>query len=377
MRIPRRIYLSPPHMEPGDLDMVRDAFASNWIAPAGPDLDAFEHEFAARVGARHATAVSSGTAALHLALLVAGIGPGDDVLCSTLTFVASANPIRYVGANPVFIDSETASWNLDADLLEAYLAKRAAAGRIPKALVLVHLYGQSADVGRIQACCERHGVILIEDAAEALGATYQGKAPGTFGRCGVFSFNGNKIITTSGGGMLVSDDGELVRRARFLATQARDTAWHYQHSQTGYNYRLSNLLAAIGRSQLRVLDDRVAMRRQNFERYRALLGDIKGLSFMPEAPFGRCTRWLVCLQIDSASFGADREALRSALEAENIESRPVWKPLHLQPLFASCEKVGGEVAETLYERGLCLPSGSSLTEADIEHISSIIRSCAG
>ncbi len=376
MRLPRSIYLSPPHMEPADLDMVRDVFTSNWIAPAGPDLDAFEREFAAHVGARHATAVSSGTAALHLALIVAGIGPGDDVLCSTLTFVASANPIRYVGANPVFIDSETASWNLDPDLLETYLAKRASANRLPRALVLVHLYGQSADVGRIQAICERHGVLLIEDAAEALGATYHGKAPGTFGRCGIFSFNGNKIITTSGGGMLVSDDAELVRRARFLATQARDTAWHYQHSQTGYNYRLSNLLAAIGRSQLRVLDDRVAKRRQNFERYRALLGDIKGLGFMPEAPFGRCTRWLVCLQIDPASFGADREALRAALEAQNIESRPVWKPLHLQPLFASCEKVGGEVAETLYARGLCLPSGSSLTEADIEQISSIIRSCA-
>jgi dTDP-4-amino-4,6-dideoxygalactose transaminase len=364
-------------MEPADLDVVRDVFVSNWIAPAGPDLDAFESEFAARVGARHATAVTSGTAALHLALIVAGVGPGDDVLCSTLTFVASANPIRYVGANPVFIDSEAASWNLDPALLESHLAERAAAGRLPKALVLVHLYGQSADVGRIKAICDRHGVILIEDAAEALGATYQGKAPGTFGRCGIFSFNGNKIITTSGGGMLASDDHELVRRARFLATQARDTAWHYQHSQTGYNYRLSNLLAAIGRSQLRVLDERVAMRRRNFERYRALLDGIDGLGFMPEASYGRCTRWLICLQIDPARFGADREALRAALEAQNIESRPVWKPLHLQPLFANCEKVGGEVAETLFARGLCLPSGSSLTEADIERVASVVRSCAG
>jgi pyridoxal phosphate-dependent aminotransferase EpsN len=330
-------------MEPADLDVVRDVFVSNWIAPAGPDLDAFESEFAARVGARHATAVTSGTAALHLALIVAGVGPGDDVLCSTLTFVASANPIRYVGANPVFIDSEAASWNLDPALLESHLAERAAAGRLPKALVLVHLYGQSADVGRIKAICDRHGVILIEDAAEALGATYQGKAPGTFGRCGIFSFNGNKIITTSGGGMLASDD----------------------------------LLAAIGRSQLRVLDERVAMRRRNFERYRALLDGIDGLGFMPEASYGRCTRWLICLQIDPARFGADREALRAALEAQNIESRPVWKPLHLQPLFANCEKVGGEVAETLFARGLCLPSGSSLTEADIERVASVVRSCAG
>lgn len=376
MRLPRRIYLSPPHVEPADLDMVRDVFTSNWLAPAGPDLDAFEREFAAKVGVSHATAVSSGTAALHLALIVAGIGPGDDVLCSTLTFVASANPIRYVGANPVFIDSEPGSWNLDPDLLEKHLAERATAGRLPRALVLVHLYGQSADVGRIKAICDHHGVILIEDAAEALGATYQGKSPGTFGRLGVFSFNGNKIITTSGGGMLVSNDESLIRHARFLATQARDCAIHYQHSQTGYNYRLSNLLAGLGRSQLRVLDERVEMRRANFERYRALLGDLPGLGFMPEASFGRCSRWLVCLQIDAERFGADREALLDALEKENIESRPVWKPLHLQPLFKGCEVVGGAVAERLFDRGLCLPSGSNLTEEDIARVCSVIRACA-
>ncbi len=377
MRPSSRIYLSPPHMEQADLAAMQNAFASNWVAPAGPELDHFEREFAARVGARHATAVSSGTAALHLALLVAGIGPGDDVLCSTFTFVASANPIRYVGANPVFIDSETSSWNLDPALLETYLARRAKTLRLPRALVLVHLYGQSADVAPILEICARYGVMVIEDAAEALGATYQGKAPGTFGRCGVFSFNGNKIITTSGGGMLVSDDEDLVERARFLATQARDTAWHYQHSQTGYNYRLSNLLAAMGRSQLRMLDNRVELRRKNFDLYRAHLDGVPGLSFMPEASFGRCTRWLVCLQIDAARYGGDPESLRAALETHNIESRPVWKPLHLQPLFSSCEKIGGEVSEILYNRGLCLPSGSNLSAADIERICSIIRSRVG
>jgi pyridoxal phosphate-dependent aminotransferase EpsN len=361
-------------MEAADLDVIQNVFASNWIAPAGPDLDAFEQEFAAKVGAGHATAVSSGTAALHLALIVAGIGPGDDVLCSTLTFVASANPIRYVGANPVFIDSEAGSWNLDPDLLETYLAERASSNRLPRALVLVHLYGQSADVGRIKAICDRHGVILIEDAAEALGATYQGKSPGTFGRCGVFSFNGNKIITSSGGGMLVSDDAALVSRARFLATQARDKAWHYQHSETGFNYRLSNVLAAIGRSQLRVLDQRVEMRRANFERYQTLLAGVPGLSFMPEASFGRCTRWLVCAQMDPKLFGQDHEAVRVALEAENIESRPVWKPLHLQPLFAGCETVRGQVAESLYAQGICLPSGSNLDPEQIELVCATIRS---
>jgi pyridoxal phosphate-dependent aminotransferase EpsN len=373
---PSRIYLSPPHMGADELMLVQDAFASNWIAPLGPHVDAFEREFAALVGASHAAALSSGTAALHLGLKLAGVKAGDEVLCSSLTFSASANPIAYEGARPVFVDSDEATWNLDPNLLEDFLRKRAAAGRVPRTLVLVHLYGQAADVAPIQALCERYGVTLVEDAAEALGATYRGRSPGTFGRCGIYSFNGNKIITTSGGGMLVSEDAELIKQARFLATQARDPAPHYQHSHIGYNYRLSNILAAVGRGQLRVLKDRVNARRAHCEAYRRLLGDLPGLTFMPEADYGRSTRWLICVQIDPAKFGADRETVRLALEADNIEARPVWKPLHLQPVFADCERVGGAVSERLFERGLCLPSGSSLTAAEIERVAGIVRGCA-
>jgi dTDP-4-amino-4,6-dideoxygalactose transaminase len=364
-------------MEPSDLEMVQAAFASNWIAPSGPDLDAFEREFAEKVGAKHATAVSSGTAALHLALRVAGIQPGDEVMCSTLTFVASANPIRYLGATPVFIDSDRATWNLDPSLLAEFLEKRARLGRIPRALVLVHLYGQSADIAPIMELCDRYGIIVVEDAAEALGATYRGKTPGTFGRCGIYSFNGNKIITTSGGGMLVSDDAALVRQAKFLATQARDHEEYYQHSQMGYNYRLSNVLAALGRSQLRKLDERVAARRRTFDRYQEFLYGLPGFTFMPEAPFGRASRWLVCVQIDPAVFGMDHESVRIALNQENIESRSVWKPMHMQPLFADCECVGGAVAERLFDQGLCLPSGSNLPDYDLERVVSVIKKCAG
>lgn len=374
---PIRLHLSPPHMEPSDLEMVQAAFASNWIAPSGPDLDAFEREFAAKVGAKYATAVSSGTAALHLALRVAGVQPGDEVLCSTLTFVASANPIRYLGATPIFIDSDRATWNLDPALLAEFLEKRARAGRLPRALVLVHLYGQSADIAPIMELCDRYGVIVVEDAAEALGATYRGRAPGTFGRCGIYSFNGNKIITTSGGGMLVSDDPALVRQAKFLATQARDHEEYYQHSQMGYNYRLSNVLAALGRSQLRKLDEKVDARRRTFDRYSELLSDLPGFTFMPEASFGRSSRWLVCVQIDPAVFGMDHESVRIALNEENIESRSVWKPLHLQPLFADCECVGGAVAEKLFDQGLCLPSGSNLPDYDLERVVAVIKRCAG
>jgi dTDP-4-amino-4,6-dideoxygalactose transaminase len=373
---PSRLYLSPPHIGPDELGLVQEAFATNWIAPLGPHVDAFEKEFAAYVGAKHAAALSSGTAALHLALRLCGVVRDDDVLCSTLTFSASANPIVYEGARPVFIDSEEGSWNLDPALLDDYLSRRAREGRrAPKALVLVHLYGQCADIDSILAICDRHGVTLIEDAAEALGATYKGRSPGIFGRCGIFSFNGNKIITTSGGGMLVSDDEALVRQARFLATQARDPAPHYQHSHIGFNYRLSNVLAGIGRGQLRVLPQRVNARRNVTAAYRRLLTDLPGLTFMPEAEFGRSNRWLTCIQIDPTVFGADREGVRLALEAENIESRPVWKPLHLQPVFASCETVGGAVAEKLFADGLCLPSGSAMTEMDIERVASVVRRC--
>lgn len=368
-----RIYLSPPHMTGREQSYIQDVFDSNWIAPLGPHVDAFEQEFCAAVGAGHALALSSGTAALHLALLHLGIGPGDEVVVSTLTFAASVNPIVYLGARPLFIDSEPASWNMDPALLAAFLARRARANRLPKAVVVVHLYGQSADLGPILAACRQHGVPLIEDAAEALGATYQGRAPGTFGRAGIFSFNGNKIITTSGGGMLVADDAALIAHARKLATQARDPAPHYQHSEIGYNYRLSNILAAVGRAQLAALPERVAARRHNFARYQALLGDLPGVSFMPEAAWGQANRWLTIMTIDPQHAPAGRETVRLALESENIEARPVWKPMHLQPVFRDYECLGGAVAEHLFDQGLCLPSGSSLTAGDLARVAQVVR----
>lgn len=372
-----RVFLSSPHLSGTEAQYVADAFASNWVTPLGPHVDAFETEFAAAVGAPHALALSSGTAALHLALLLADVGPGDEVLVSTLTFVASVNPIVYLGATPVFIDSERSSWNMDPALLQEALADRACRGRLPKAVVVVHLYGQSADLDAIAGACSRYGVTMIEDAAEALGASYKGRAPGTIGAAGIYSFNGNKIITTAGGGMLVSPDPALVAHARKLATQARDPAPHYEHSEVGYNYRMSNILAAIGRGQLRVLEDRVAARRRNFAFYAEALGDLPGLEFMPEATWGTHTRWLTTLTIDPELFGADREMIRLALDADGIEARPVWKPMHLQPLFAQSPLVGGNVANDLFARGFCLPSGSNLTQADLERVVSVVRRMAG
>ncbi|HEX6373499.1 MAG TPA: DegT/DnrJ/EryC1/StrS family aminotransferase [Longimicrobium sp.] len=371
-----RVYLSPPHMSGQEQELIGEVFASNWIAPLGPQVDAFEREFAGMVGSPHAAALSSGTAALHLALKLVGVGPGDEVLVSTLTFSASVNPILYLGGVPVFIDSEEQSWNMSPELLAHALHVRARRGRLPRAVVLVHLYGQSADVEPILDVCEHYGVPVVEDAAEALGATYHGRAPGTFGRVGIFSFNGNKIITSSAGGMLVSDDERLVARARNLASQARDPVPHYQHSELGYNYRMSNVLAAIGRAQLRVLEDRVVARRRNFDRYRDALGELPGIRFMPEAPWGRSSRWLTCITVDPDAFGATREDLRLALEAENIEARPVWKPMHVQPVFRGYEAVGGRVAEHLFDWGLCLPSGSSLTDADHRRVTDVIASVA-
>ncbi|QAT88005.1 DegT/DnrJ/EryC1/StrS aminotransferase [Corallococcus coralloides] len=368
-----RIYLSSPHMGTLERGYVDDAFASNWIAPLGPHVDAFQEEFARCVGTPHALALSSGTAALHLALQLVGVGPGDDVMVSTLTFSASVNPIRYLGACPVFIDSERTSWNMDPALLEEELAMRARLGRLPRAVVVVHLYGQSADLDPLMATCDRYGVPVVEDAAEALGSTYKGRTPGTVGRVGIYSFNGNKILTTSGGGMLVSADGELVQHALKLATQARDTAPHYQHSEVGYNYRMSNVLAAIGRGQLHVLEDRVAARRANHAFYAEAFQDLPGIQFMPEAPWGRHTRWLTTLTIDPEAFGADREAVRVALERENIEARPVWKPMHLQPVFANFERRRGSVAEDLFRHGLCLPSGSNLTRQELERVVAVVR----
>ncbi|HXC02567.1 MAG TPA: SDR family NAD(P)-dependent oxidoreductase [Opitutaceae bacterium] len=369
-----RIFLSPPHMSAAEYAFIEEAFRSNYIAPVGPHVDAFEREFCARFGFRHAAAVSSGTAAIHLALRLLGVQPGEEVVCSTLTFTASANPIVYEQARPVFIDSDEATWNMDPVLLEEWLAARAKAGRLPRAVIAVDLYGQCANLDRIAAACERYDVPLIEDAAEALGATLAGRPAGTFGRMGIFSFNGNKIITTSGGGMLVSENNELINQARFLATQARDPAQHYQHSQLGFNYRLSNVLAGIGRAQLQVIGERVDARRRVFAHYAAALQDLPGVAFMPEAAGSRGNRWLTCLTIDPAKAGVDSEQVRRALEAENIEARPVWKPLHLQPVFAGCEVVGGAVSDRLFNQGLCLPSGSAMTEDDLEQVIGVVRS---
>ena len=356
-----------------EMQYVQEAFDSNWIAPLGPHVDAFEQEFAAKVGAKHALALSAGTAAIHLALIHLGVGPGDEVIVSTLTFAASANPVVYLGAKPIFIDSERTSWNMDPDLLADTLARKARQGKLPRAVILVHLYGQTADIDRILAICNQYDVPLIEDAAEALGAHYKGRSPGVFGKAGIFSFNGNKIITTSGGGMLVSDDAELIAHARKLATQARDPAPHYQHSEIGYNYRLSNVLAGIGRGQLQALNERVRRKREIFESYRRALADLPGIDFMPEAPWGLHNRWLTVNTVDPARFGADREAIRLALEAENIESRPLWKPMHLQPVFAECERVGGRVSEDLFARGLCLPSGTAMSAADQKRVVEVLR----
>ena len=371
-----RVYLSPPHLGDEEQRMVGEAIASNWVAPVGPDIDAFEREFAAAVGSPHAAAVSSGTAALHLALRLAGIGAGDTVFASTLTFVASVNPAVYLGATPYFIDSDRRSWNMDPDLLQQALEDHARVGKLPKAVVLVHLYGQSADVTPIKDACDRHGVVLIEDAAEALGATYYGGAPGTFGSYGIYSFNGNKIITTSGGGMLVSPSGEAVRRARKLASQAREAAAHYEHLEVGYNYRLSNVLAALGRAQLRRLEERIVARRRVFNGYQDALGDLPGLTFMPDAPWGRSTRWLTCATIDPVEFGVDRDAVIEALAAQNIEARPVWKPMHRQPLFAGLGVAGGAVSDDLFERGICLPSGTAMTSEQLDRVCGIIRHVA-
>lgn len=362
------ILLSTPHIGDAELEFVAEAFRTNWIAPLGPNVDAFERELAATVGVSHAAAVSSGTAAIHLGLRLLDVGPGDEVFCSTLTFVASANPILYQGGTPVFIDSEAQSWNMSPAALERALADRRARGRLPKAVVVVNLYGQSADMDLIVALCDAYGVALVEDAAESLGASYRGRPSGSFGRIGIFSFNGNKIITTSGGGMLVSDDEELVRRARHLSTQAREPAAHYEHTEVGYNYRMSNVLAGIGRGQLRVLDDRVAARRAIFEHYRERLADVDRLEWMPEPDWSFSNRWLTAATVRDA----DARAVIAALSDRQIEARPVWKPMHLQPLFRHADIFGDggnlDVAADLFARGICLPSGSNMTMDDVDRV---------
>jgi dTDP-4-amino-4,6-dideoxygalactose transaminase len=371
-----RIYLSPPDVGEEERRLLLDAFDSGWIAPLGAHVDAFEAEMAQRLGVASALALSSGTAALHLALVLLDVGPGDDVLVPTQTFVATANVVTYVGARPVLVDSDPSTWTIDPALVARELKTRAAGGRLPAAALPVDLYGQCADYGPLLEACAEYEVPVVEDAAEALGASYQGRCAGSFGRAGVLSFNGNKTITTSGGGMLVSDDSSFIERARHLSTQAREPFVHYQHELVGYNYRLSNLLAAVGRGQLHGLDDRLERRRSIADRYRSGLGGLPGISFMPVAPYGVPNHWLTCVLVDPDVFGADREEIRLALEEEDIESRPTWKPIHLQPAYADAPAVGGEVAASIFDRGLCLPSGSRLSATDLDRIVSVVASLA-
>ncbi len=368
MTVPISIYLSPPDVGPRERELLLDAFDSNWIAPLGPHVDRFEEEMAARCGVAHAVALSSGTAGLHLALLRLGVGAGDEVVVPSLTFAATAFAVTYVGATPVFLDSDRSTWNLDPDLLEQFLSERAERGQLPAAVTTVDLYGQCADYDAIVPMCERYGVPLVEDAAEALGASWRGRPAGSFGRCAVISFNGNKIITTSGGGMLVTDDAELAADVRHRATQARAPVPHYEHEVIGYNYRLSNLLAAVGRGQLEGLTEKIARRRDVGRRYRHALGDLPGWSFNPLDDRGDPNHWLTVAQIDPAVSTVDRTAVMEGLAARGVEARPAWKPMHAQPVFAGHASLLTGVAEEIFDRGLCLPSGSSLTVDDQQRV---------
>lgn len=366
--LPERLYLSAPDLRGREIEYVTAALESGWVAPIGPDLAEFEAEISKLADGRHAVGLSSGTAALQLALQTSGVEQGDDVLCSTLTFVATANAIIQAGCKPVMVDSDLATWNMDPDLLEEELDRRAKAGNLPAAVVTVDLYGQCCNYNRIVPVCAKYDVPLIEDAAEALGATYDGKGAGSFGEIAIFSFNGNKIITTSGGGMLVTPDEAIADRVRYLSTQARQPAAHYEHTEVGYNYRLSNILAALGRAQLRDLDDRVIRRREFNSRYQEAMAGIPGVTFMPEAEDCYSTFWLTCLTIDPALAGVDRETIRLGLEEFNVESRPVWKPMHRQPVFAEAETVLNGVSDQLFKDGLCLPSGSAMTDQQFEYV---------
>ena len=373
----QRVWLSSPHLGEEESAFVAEAFRTNWIAPLGPHVDGFERELAARVGVGHAAAVSSGTAAIHLGLLLLGVRPGDTVFCSSLTFVGSANPITYTGARPVFIDSEPQTWNMSPAALERAFEWAQREGRLPRCVIIVNLYGQSADMDALLPICDRYGVPVLEDAAESLGATYKGRASGSFGRIGIYSFNGNKIITTSGGGMLVSDDADLMAHARKLATQAREPAPHYEHVETGFNYRMSNVLAGIGRGQLRVLDQRVQQRRRVHDQYRQALTAHAQVQWMPEPEGHYATRWLTCFTLAGADAPARRDVLLRALERHAVEARPVWKPMHLQPLFAGApyfaHAEGHDVSRHLFEAGVCLPSGSNLSDADIGRVLDLLR----
>lgn len=375
-QLDEQVLLSTPHMGNAELEYIGEAFRTNWIAPLGPNVDAFERELADTVGIGHAVALSSGTAAIHISLILLGVGPGDVVFCSSLTFAASVNPIIYQGAEPVLIDSEPDSWNMSPVALERALEAAAREKRLPKAVIVVSLYGQSADMDPLLALCDKYNVPVVEDAAESLGATYKGKASGTFGKLGIYSFNGNKIITTSGGGMLVTEDKALADRARFLVTQARDPAPHYQHSSIGYNYRMSNILAGVGRGQLGVLGDRVAARRAVFDTYKTELGDIDWLEWMPEPEWSFSTHWLSACTIKQGSEHVRSSDIIAALAADLIEARPLWKPMHLQPIFQSYryyQHGNDSVSDGLFNRGICLPSGSNMTEGQIARVIDRVR----
>lgn len=375
---PPRLYLSSPHMGGREQDFVKEAFDTNWVAPLGPNVDGFERDLQEYTGSAHAAALSSGTAAIHLSLILLGVKPGDHVICQSLTFSASANPIAYQGAIPVFIDSEPDTWNMCPDALKQALKELTAKGKKPKAIIPVHLYGMPARMEEIMQLAGQYEVPIVEDAAEALGSEIKGRRCGSFGKLGVLSFNGNKIITTSGGGALLSADEALIQKARFLATQARDPAPHYQHSQIGYNYRMSNVLAGIGRGQMLVLQDRLAQRRSNFEFYHDLIGGIAGVEFLMEPEGFFSNRWLTTLLVDPQKTGGiTPETIRLAFEKENIESRPLWKPMHLQPVFENHPYFGGRVAETLFKKGLCLPSGSNMTEQERERIRLVLKNLFG
>ena len=363
-----KIWLSSPHMAGNEYKYVTEAFDTNWIAPIGPHLNKFEEDIQEYIGGNKVAALSSGTAAIHLALMLLNIGEGDEVICSSFTFAASANPIAYVNATPVFVDSEDESWNMSPEYLEEAIKDRITKGNKPKAIILVYLYGGAAKVEEIVAIANKYGIPLIEDAAEALGAFYKGKALGTFGEMGIFSFNGNKIITTSGGGALVSANEEYINKAKFLATQARDNAPHYQHTQIGYNYRMSNVSAAIGMGQLEILDKHVNLRRNNFEFYKKEL-NVDGIEFIKEFDDTYSNRWLTCITINPDKFeGKNREDVRLALEKQNIETRPLWKPMHMQPVFEQYPFYGDGTSEHLFDVGLCLPSGSNLSQDDLDRV---------
>lgn len=368
-----RIFLSPPHMSSRERELLLEAFDSGWIAPLGPHVDGFERELSERVGVGHALALASGTAALHLGLLVLGVQPGDVVICASFTFAASANVIRYVGAEPVFVDADATTWCIDPDRVEEAVRAERAAGRRVGAVIAVDLYGSMPRYAELEAVCEQLEVPLLEDAAEALGSVLNGRAAGAFGDAGVFSFNGNKIMTTSGGGMFVSRQPDLVKQARYLSTQAREPVAHYEHRAIGFNYRLSNLLAAVGRGQLERLDELLALRARNRAFYEERLSE--HLEWMPIAPGLTCNHWLTCGLLRDGAL--EPETVRLALEAENIEARRLWKPMHLQPVFSDCRMYGGAVSQDLFARGLCLPSGSSLTDADLDRVALALSAALG